>query len=128
MSTATTHEPVKVGDVLYREVHHRGNPSKIVPVTVTRIGRKYLYVTDEFGRVDDDHSVDKMTLYHRSDYVPVSFQLYRSREEIIYKHRRNKLWSELSKVFRAHGIPEHITLDQLTDIARILGIELTEVE
>jgi len=120
--------PIKVGDVLYREVKtHRSNPEPIIePVRVAKIGRKYLYLWfQSMNIINKHHPVDLTTLRYSDECGNYSFQLHRTRQEIDDKNETQELWEAFRKQFYWSS-RNRFTLDQLREAARVLGIDVGE--
>ena len=101
---------MQIGDKLY--------DYELKEYTVSKIGRKYFYLERKSG-----HKVDKNTLMAICDgYSQANFQLYKD-EQAVYDEREHY---ELLEQIRQHfsmweGKP--VTLQQLRDVAGIIGIE-----
>lgn len=118
-TTKNQSEDIFVGQVLYLEETKRHQDSEIIEVTVGSIGKKYLYL--EGWR--EQYPVDKKTLeYRHKNYSQHNFQLYRSRQEILDKWERSKLYNLLQKHFNWSGSGSKNTLEQLRKAVQALGI------
>lgn len=85
---------MKVGGVLYKIIKHRNEPSEIKQVTVTKIGNKYMYYDGS------ESKVDKNTLRHTNPvYSQLSYQLYKSEQEILDRWELEKLNQKFSRFF-----------------------------
>lgn len=116
MSTQTK-SLISIGSKLYRPVHSRNQPTEIREYTVSKIGKKYLYVAE-----NNRYQINKETLrFEDKVYSQSSFQLYTSKEEIEEKEELNWLYNKVQKHF-SHYSPRVTTLEQLRQIIEILGI------
>lgn len=110
---------VFVGQVLYREKSNRNAPSEIVEVTVGKVGKKYFYLTG----LGERYPIDKETLkYTDKKYSQSNFQLYRDKQEILDRREKSKLLDVLQKHFNWSGNGSRNTLEQLRQVANILGL------
>ena len=110
---------VFVGQVLFKEIQRRGDPSEIVEVTVGKIGRKYFYLKGH----DERYPVDKETLLHTNkDYSQCNFKLYRSKQEILDKREKKRLVDVLRNHFHWSGNSDANTLEQLQKVVEVLGL------
>ena len=110
---------VFVGQVLYREKSNRNAPSEIVEVTVGKVGKKYFYLTGW----EERYTIDKETLkYTDKNYNQRNFQLYKDKQEILDRREKSKLFDVLQKHFNWSGNGSRNTLEQLREVANILGL------
>ena len=110
---------VFVGQVLYREKSNRNAPSEIVEVTVGKVGKKYFYLTGW----EERYPIDKETLkYTDKNYNQRNFQLYKDKQEILDRREKSKLFDVLQKHFNWSGNGSRNTLEQLREVANILGL------
>lgn len=104
---------------LYREISHRGGglPTEIKEVTISKIGKKYFYLEDDYRQ----KGVNIQTLkYDDPVYTQSSFQLYRTREEIEERHERDQLYRKVQKHF-SHFSNTKLSLEQLKAIDNIIN-------
>jgi len=110
---------VFVGQVLYREKSNRNAPSEIVEVTVGKVGKKYFYITG----LEERYPIDKKTLkYSNKNYIQNNFQLYIDKQEIFDRIEKSKLLNALQKHFNWSGDGSRNTIEQLRQVANILGL------
>ena len=110
---------VFVGQVLYREKSNRNEPLEIVEVTVGKVGKKYFYLTGW----EERYPIDKESLkYTDKNYSQSNFQLHRDKKDILDRREKSKLLDVLQKHFNwsCHG--SRNTLEQLRQVANILGL------
>ncbi len=111
--------PIYVGQVLYRESLRRGELHKIVKVTVSKVGKKYFYLTGS----EERYPIDKETLrYIDKNYNHYNFQLYRDKQEMLDLRERERLIDALSKHFFLLGDYRKNTIEQLKKAAEALGL------
>ena len=110
---------VFVGQVLYRELSHRNAPTEIKEVVVSKIGKKYLYLTGW----EERYPVNKDTLkYEDKNYSQSNFQLYRDKQEILDRKEKHNLLDKLQKHFNWSGNGSRNTLEQLRQAVEVLGL------
>lgn len=108
-----------VGQVLYREIHNYNAPPEIKEVVVSKIGKKYFYITGW----EERYPIDKETLKHEDkNYIRNSFQLYKDKQEIFDLREKKRLLEKLRKYFDWSGNGSTNTLEQLRQAAEILGV------
>jgi hypothetical protein len=113
-------KPIEVGQILYREVFKRNQPTEIEDVTVERIGKKYFYLE---GNWSEKYPFDKETLqYSDKVYSQSNIQLYRTKQEILDRREFYELQIILRKHFDWSVNSNKNTLDQLRQVAEILGL------
>lgn len=88
---------------------------KVFKDKVTKIGRKYFYI--------DDLKFDKDTLENINPDCNSSWEVYFSEREILDKDRKKQLVLEVQLHFRKFGGGSELSLYQLEQIAKILGLE-----
>jgi hypothetical protein len=110
---------VFVGQVLYREHSHRNTPTEIEEVVVSKIGKKYFYLTGW----EERYPINKESLkYDDKIYSQNSFQLYRDKQEILDRKEKSKWLDALQKHFNWSGNGSRNTLEQLREAAKVLGL------
>jgi len=115
---------LQVGQILYEEVTQRGFPSRIRPRTISKIGKKYLYVEG-----DDRYPISIDTLMHENkNYSQYNFQLYLTEQEILDIRERGNLIEKLRKTFDWSSNKSGITLEQLRQISGILNPDIPSVK
>ncbi len=115
----TTSEPVFVGQALYREMFNGRDKSEgIRAYTVSKIGRKYFYLAE-----CDQFPISKENLkYEDKVYSQASFQLYKTKQEILDRQEKDKLFEKIRKNFDWSVMIKNYTLEQLREVVRILSI------
>jgi hypothetical protein len=112
MSTELT-----IGMKLFGIKRSWGQKGKLSEFTISKIGRKYFYTTE-----DSDVSFDKETLlYSCKDYSQNNVQLYLTKQEILDMYNRSDLHQKIRNHFSSQYQPQN-TLEELSRIAEILGI------
>lgn len=113
-------ENIKVGQVLYRKEKMRSGDSYINEDVVEEIGKKYLYLKGWGKRFP----VNKATLICENKIYPqASFQFYLTKEEIYENDARIELHRMVKNHFYYNNNPNTYTLEQLRQVADILGIK-----
>lgn len=107
-------EKVKAGDTLYYEDRNK----EIVSCTVTKVGRKYFYVSGNFDITDLNFSLE--SLKHQDPHYRNSKQLYLTEGAISDKYEDAALRTKIRQRFE-YFIGNDITLDQLRAIDNILN-------
>ena len=127
MTTSTDSPPIVVGQTLYREIRQRGKPSEIREAKVLRVGRKYFYIDDYYGRPDDEHPIDRITLKHTNkNWIESNFQLHRDLQSIADKGEKAYLLERFQQYFAWNGPAKENTLEQLRAVAKAAGIDVKE--
>lgn len=114
---------IQVGTVLYREMTGRNAGTQIKEEVVKRIGAKYIYLDGYSER----YPVDRQTLQHVSkEYCQNNFQLYLTKEEILDRREKGRLFDLFETHFswRNGSKGRTNTIEQLRAAAEILGIEI----
>lgn len=107
---------IKVGDTLYKVRSYRTASRQIIPLKVTKIGKKYIYYE---GDHNNHHGVDKNTLrYSDKEYSQRDYTLYRTEQEIYDMWEYNDLRQKFSQYFNN---PIDLSLDQLRAIDQIIN-------
>lgn len=108
-----------VGQVLYREKSIRNGPSEIQEVTVSKIGKKYFYLTG----AGEQFPINIKTLeFTDKIYSQFNFKLYRSKQEILDIKEKSVLRYKLQQHFNLFGNCSKNTLEQLRQAVEVLGI------
>lgn len=118
---------VDVGQKVYiidRRHRYRAKGPQLEEAVITKVGRKYLYVsmsdwdTERF-RLED--------LRHDNGGYVSQINLYLSRQEYIDECQYNHLKDKIRRLFTGYDSGTSIDLDQLKQIAAILGIDEVEI-
>lgn len=118
---------LSIGDKLY--FVGNGNNSTREYVTVSKIGRKWITLANQRGRDEyriGIHDLDgKDSCY--ADYPGNSNyggQVYRTKEDYQIESERERLWDLVrSAAYCAYRVPDHLTIGDLREVARLLKIE-----
>jgi hypothetical protein len=107
-------EDIQVGQIVFREFHHRGQPVEIKPYTVTKVGKKYFYLNN-----DDRYPIGKDDLMHRDKmYTQSNFQVYRTEQEITERQEKAELIQKIKSFCDdCKGEIKHCTLEQIKQIS-----------
>jgi hypothetical protein len=121
--TTEANEPAIVeGQVLYREIMNRHRPTEIKEYVVGRVARKYFYLIGM-----DKYPIEKDTLqYVNKEYSQLSFNLYRSKQEIYDRISRARVLDAIRRHFDWSGNYGRNTLEQLSKAAEVLGVSWEE--
>ena len=114
---------LEIGQKLYyEETENRDRPTgEAKELTVSKIGNKYFYCNDIYGRVNTDYNYDLRTLKHSNkNYNSCDRQLYTSLEAIEEKVERLRLLNEVQKFFKDYTKPNKLDVTQLTKIWDII--------
>jgi hypothetical protein len=107
---------LKVGDILYRELHSRYEPTKIKSYEIEKIGNKFIYVKG-LGK----KPVNIIDLeYKNKDYSQYNIQFYLSEQEILDKNELLELTSKVRKAFDWSSNTSKFTLNQLREVNKVL--------
>jgi len=107
---------VFVGQVLFREVSSRYTERHITEHTVTKVGKKYFECTDLRDKITISNLMHENKVYSQSNY-----QMYRTKQEILDKNEMSKLYNTIQKSFSHYTNSSKYTLEQLRQIADIVG-------
>lgn len=115
-------EHLNVGDTAYLVVHdHRSTGFNL---TVTRVGRKWLYLSGYYGR---EVAVDIQTGTMKSDITGAT--LYESKDAYEAFRKRRQAWLTLrGKIsqFYGYNMPSGVTAEDIHEAARLLGLNLMD--
>jgi hypothetical protein len=107
---------IEVGQILYREVSYRNQPTEIKELVVTKVGNKYLYVEGY-----EDYPISKETLmYVNKDYSQNNYQVYVSKQVILDKREEYDLTKAIKDIFPQYGYKVDLSLGQLRAIKDII--------
>lgn len=113
-------QTIVIGQKLYREDSRRNAPVEIVEETVSKVGKKYFYLTGW----EERYPISKENLkYEDKNYTQNNFQLYASKEEILDRREKNRLVNLLKKHFSWSTSGADNTLEQLRQVVEILNIQ-----
>jgi len=107
-----------VGMKLYREIHKRGFAPEIKEYTISKIARKYIYLSE-----NDRYPIDKTSLtFTDPAYSQNNFKLYRSENEIKDMWETNRLFNKIKASFNGYYVPNDLNLEKLRQIDKILSV------
>lgn len=102
------------GDALYWVPMHRGNPTD---VTVTKVGRKWLELSNRYRVSVDDLSID-------GKGYTVEARCFHSQTDYALWKARNEAWAKVhEKIHRFYRAPDEVSTEGIVQIMEILGIE-----
>lgn len=108
-------EKLKVGQVLYKPVYSRNVPPTIKEVTITKIGRTYLYIDNNNTPIVIHNLTHENKIYNQ-----YNFTLYESEQEILDLWEVSKLQAKMAKFFDWMGGYKKLSLKQLKEIEKII--------
>ena len=120
MKTTTSKKELTIseGQKLYRLHTGKYDHSRIEELTVSSIGKKYIYLIE----LGNNFPVNKFDLtYEHKNYSQNNFRLYADKQDVLDVVERDSLTTVLIRHFTFHGIKQD-SLEQLRNIASILGI------
>ena len=122
IAASETLPPIFVGQVLYRNRLSRYAANEIQEVVVSKVGKKYFYLT---GWEEKRYPINKVSLqYNNKIYSQSDFQLYRDKQEIFDRTEKSDLLNKLQKHFNSFANGSRNTLDQLRKAVDVLGLQM----
>jgi hypothetical protein len=109
---------LKAGDRVFATSSILVNRRELRCLTVSKVGRQYFYCRD-LGR---DLKFERATGAHVTDWG--KFQLWESEEQYLADRSRRDLALVIIKKLDPYRQPLRFTLEQVTAIAEILGMEV----
>ena len=115
-------EPVKVGDVLCRVFYYPEKRSKeYEDVTVSRVGRKYIYIQREGSCHERRYTPDGLPNDDYSNKYGKRSELYQSEEEYLAIKRRRFVWRQLSNRISSVALPpSYLTSEDIENIYNVI--------
>jgi hypothetical protein len=111
---------IEVGLTLYRLGLQRPyKKGELVPVKVTKVGRKYFTAKEDSCNYDIQYHLDDLS--EKTEY-DVTTKLYWSEQECLDDKERNALLDAIKKYFRDFNIT--LSLQQLREINKVLMLEV----
>jgi hypothetical protein len=103
---------IETGDILFL----KQSSNTVVPVSVTKVGKKFLYIDDNVR----ENTFNKKTLAMKGTTEPR--MLFTSEKDFYNYLEKKRLWQEIASIFMPrNGNLEDFTLDDLQEIRRLAG-------
>lgn len=110
------------GDRVFVEIFHNPNLKEAI---VEWVGTSYGEDGTFFG-VSGFNAVFNLKTWAQVSSGQRSLRLWASREEFSEYTRGEKIWARIESFVNRHSCPKDISLEQLEQIAKILGIKIND--
>lgn len=108
---------LKPGMIIFKDETRKDGVIRVKELEVENVARKYLHIKGEKTKVEIE------TMRHEDEvYSQSSFQTYLTKQEIYDHHEFEAIRTSLRKMFDWGGGAVHCTIEQLREVAKILGI------